>query len=248
MVDERGPQARLHDAGMTGRSECRYYGHGLHRRRDGAAARADRCRSAADPRRLVARALPAHPLVQARRRAQGHDGQGHHAGHAPRRCDRPAARPRDGRAGPGRSSSGRTPSRRCSRPRQPSTRSVRSTCAPSCAAPGKGSSGTSSSPATTISDTRPWSAPRCATPSTTATAGPSPCSASAPLRGSSPRATSSSGGRRSCARRTAPLVVDNPRFLILPWIEIPNLGSHILAIVRRRLPEDSSSATTPPPC
>ena len=34
------------------------------------------------------------------------------------------------------------------------------------------------------------------------------------------------------------LVVDNPRFLILPWIEIPNLGSHILAIVRRRLPLD----------
>ena len=35
-----------------------------------------------------------------------------------------------------------------------------------------------------------------------------------------------------------PLVVDNPRFPILPWIEIPNLGSHILAIVRRRLPAD----------
>ena len=34
------------------------------------------------------------------------------------------------------------------------------------------------------------------------------------------------------------LVVDNPRFLILPWIEIPNLGSHILALVRQRLPED----------
>ena len=33
---------------------------------------------------------------------------------------------------------------------------------------------------------------------------PAPCSASAPLRGSSPRATSSSGGRRSCARRTSP--------------------------------------------
>ena len=32
------------------------------------------------------------------------------------------------------------------------------------------------------------------------------------------------------------LVVDNPRFLILPWVEIPNLGSHILALVRRRLP------------
>ena len=40
------------------------------------------------------------------------------------------------------------------------------------------------------------------------------------------------------SRAFLPLVVDNPRFLILPWIEIPNLGSHILALVRRRLPED----------
>ncbi len=38
--------------------------------------------------------------------------------------------------------------------------------------------------------------------------------------------------------KNLPLVVDNPRFLILPWVRIPNLGSHILAIVRRRLPED----------
>ena len=36
--------------------------------------------------------------------------------------------------------------------------------------------------------------------------------------------------------KNLPLVVDNPRFLILPWIHIPNLGSHILAIVRHRLP------------
>ena len=36
--------------------------------------------------------------------------------------------------------------------------------------------------------------------------------------------------------KNLPLVVDNPRFLILPWIKIPNLGSHILVIVRRRLP------------
>ena len=36
--------------------------------------------------------------------------------------------------------------------------------------------------------------------------------------------------------KNLPLVVDNPRFLIVPWIEIPNLGSHILAIARRRLP------------
>ena len=34
------------------------------------------------------------------------------------------------------------------------------------------------------------------------------------------------------------LVVDNPRFLILPRVEIPNLGSHILALVRRRLSAD----------
>ena len=34
------------------------------------------------------------------------------------------------------------------------------------------------------------------------------------------------------------LVIDNPRFLILPWIKMPNLGAHILAIIRRRLPED----------
>jgi len=38
--------------------------------------------------------------------------------------------------------------------------------------------------------------------------------------------------------KNLPLVVDNPRFLILPWIKIPNLGSHILAIIRRRLPGD----------
>ena len=38
--------------------------------------------------------------------------------------------------------------------------------------------------------------------------------------------------------KNLPLVVDNPRFFILPWITIPNLGSHILAIVRGRLPQD----------
>ena len=37
--------------------------------------------------------------------------------------------------------------------------------------------------------------------------------------------------------REKPLVVDNPRFLILPWINIPNSGSRILAIVRG-LPRD----------
>ena len=44
--------------------------------------------------------------------------------------------------------------------------------------------------------------------------------------------------------KNLPLVVDNPRFFIRHWIEIPNLGSHILAIVRRR-PEIGPSATAP---
>ena len=37
--------------------------------------------------------------------------------------------------------------------------------------------------------------------------------------------------------KNLPLVVNNPRFLILPWIRIPNLGSHIPSLVHRRLPE-----------
>ena len=43
---------------------------------------------------------------------------------------------------------------------------------------------------------------------------------------------------RQLREKNLPIVVDNPRFLILPWINIPNLGSHILAIIRRRLPDD----------
>ena len=37
--------------------------------------------------------------------------------------------------------------------------------------------------------------------------------------------------------KNLPFVIDNPRFLILPWITIPNLGSHILSLVRRQLPD-----------
>ena len=46
------------------------------------------------------------------------------------------------------------------------------------------------------------------------------------------------GWSRQMREKNLPLVVDNPRFLILPWIHIPNLGSHILALVRQRLPGD----------
>ena len=38
--------------------------------------------------------------------------------------------------------------------------------------------------------------------------------------------------------KNLPLVVDNPMFLILPWITIPNMGLHILSLVRRHLPDD----------
>ena len=50
-------------------------------------------------------------------------------------------------------------------------------------------------------------------------------------------------------RKNLPLVIDNPRFLILPWITIPNLGSHILSLVRRQLPKDWTERynTTPRP-
>ena len=35
-----------------------------------------------------------------------------------------------------------------------------------------------------------------------------------------------------------PLVTNNSRFLILPWIRIPNLASHILSCCEKRLPDD----------
>lgn len=56
-------------------------------------------------------------------------------------------------------------------------------------------------------------------------------------------------GTPQLREKSLPLVVDNPRFLILPRIKIPNLGSHILAIIRRRLPEDWAERynTTPVP-
>ncbi len=50
--------------------------------------------------------------------------------------------------------------------------------------------------------------------------------------------------------RNLPLVIDNPRYLILPWVTVPNLGSHILSLVRKRLPVDWTKRynTTPVLC
>ena len=49
---------------------------------------------------------------------------------------------------------------------------------------------------------------------------------------------SSSAGAPRCAQRNLALVVNNARFLILPWIRIGNLASHLLAQLQRRLPHD----------
>lgn len=39
-------------------------------------------------------------------------------------------------------------------------------------------------------------------------------------------------------KRQLPKVVCNSRFLILPWVDVPNLASHVLSLSVRRLPED----------
>ena len=44
------------------------------------------------------------------------------------------------------------------------------------------------------------------------------------------------------------LVIENLRFLILAWIDLPDFDCHVLAIVRRRLPGDWTDATTSLPC
>ena len=50
-------------------------------------------------------------------------------------------------------------------------------------------------------------------------------------------------GWSDAARRfNLPLLVNNGRFLILPWVQVPHLASHILALAARRLPCDWLSA------
>ena len=57
------------------------------------------------------------------------------------------------------------------------------------------------------------------------------------------------GWTHTLRNKNLPLVINNPRFLILPWIQIPNLGSHILSLVCRRLPREWTRRynTTPRP-
>lgn len=46
------------------------------------------------------------------------------------------------------------------------------------------------------------------------------------------------GWSDAARRRNLQLVVSNSRFLILPWVRIPNLASSALALAARRLPDD----------
>ena len=107
-------------------------------------------------------------------------------------------------------------------------------------APGRASCGTSSSPATTISATGPWSAPRCATPSTTATAGPSnptrrppnnPVPTSRPLR--RPR-------HRHSYVTTAP----SPTHTVALNLPCTSIDDHVLSLVDARVSTLGASRAT----
>ncbi len=84
----------------------------------------------------------------------------------------------------------------------------------------------------------PCAAPRGAPSSTPEPATPSPCSASPPPSWQLAPRDQFIGWTPDKRENNLPLVVDNPRFLLLPWIAIPNLGSYLLALVRRRPPGD----------
>ena len=55
------------------------------------------------------------------------------------------------------------------------------------------------------------------------------------------------GWSAQCRERNLHLLVNNARFLILPWIRIPNLASHILACCEKRLPHDWLQRYSIPP-
>jgi len=46
------------------------------------------------------------------------------------------------------------------------------------------------------------------------------------------------GWDASARKRNLSRIANNMRFLILPWVRIPHLASHILAIIRHRLSRD----------
>jgi hypothetical protein len=46
------------------------------------------------------------------------------------------------------------------------------------------------------------------------------------------------GWSQEARQANLPLVANNSRFLILPWVRVPNLASHILSLAARQLPRD----------
>jgi hypothetical protein len=46
------------------------------------------------------------------------------------------------------------------------------------------------------------------------------------------------GWSQTARQANLPLVVNHSRFLILPWVRVPNLASHILSLAARQLPRD----------
>jgi hypothetical protein len=46
------------------------------------------------------------------------------------------------------------------------------------------------------------------------------------------------GWSKEARRRNIHLLAYNPRYLILPWVEVPHLASHLLGRMARRLPRD----------
>ena len=127
-----------------------------------------------------------------------------------------------GRTGPGPSSSGRTPNRRRSRRRQRLTRCARSTCAPRARHPRGQAVERVRRPPSLSRPHDPGGAQ--ATPSTTATARPSPCSSTAAWK-LAPR-DNFIGWTPQLREKNLPLVVDN---------QVPHPADRA-AIVRRRLP------------
>jgi hypothetical protein len=46
------------------------------------------------------------------------------------------------------------------------------------------------------------------------------------------------GWSQPLREKNLPLIVNHSRFLILPWVRVPNLASHILSLAARQLPRD----------
>ena len=46
------------------------------------------------------------------------------------------------------------------------------------------------------------------------------------------------GWDRPCRERNLSLLTNNTRFLILPWVQVPHLASHVLGLIARRIRDD----------